>query len=257
MKVIHNTGKLFIIIIMTITGFSCTSRRSEINRSDLIPSDDFKDIIEDIYIAKGLMYLPSVQNRFAPPDSASAYDQVIEGHGYTRAAFDNTLRFYYIKKPKLLIKIYDEALSTLSEMESRYSIEANKLRKKTSDIWEGKDSFIYPGDNGSTEFSLNLASQGFYTISFTLTLFPDDQSFDPSLFVYTVNPDSLLTGKRHYVNLLPYQKDGKAHEYRISIKNPDSFSTTLTGNLFSHGSDPASSVSHFIMENISVSNRTD
>jgi hypothetical protein len=257
MKVIRNTGKLFIIIVLTITFFSCTSRRSEINRSNLIPADKFKDIIEDIYIAKGLMYLPSVQTRFAPPDSTSAYDQIIGDHGYTRAAFDNTFRFYYIKKPKQLIEIYDEALSRLSEMESRYSIEADKIRKKISDIWKGNDTFIYPGDNNSTEFNLILPSPGFYTLSFTLTLFPDDQSFDPCLFAYTVHTDSLITGKRHYVNSLPYIKDGKAHDYRINVRNTNNFGTTLTGNLFNHGSDPGSSVSHFIMEDISVSNRAD
>jgi hypothetical protein len=257
MKVIQNTGKLLIIVILIVTGFSCTSRKGEINRSGLIPADNLKDIIEDIYITKGLMYMPSVQSRFTPPDSASVYDQVIEDHGYTRAAFDNTLRFYYIKKPKQLIKIYDEVLARLSEMESRYTIEANQLRKRTTDIWQGKDYFVFPGDTGSTAFSLNLRSPGVYTISFTLTLYPDDQSFDPSLYAYIVNPDSLLTGKRHYVTSLPYIKDGKARDYRFTVRNSNKFGATLTGNLFSNGSDPASSESHFIMENISVSNRAD
>jgi hypothetical protein len=257
MKVIQNTGKLIVIIILIITGFSCTRRKGEINRSGLIPADNLKNIIEDIYITKGLLYLPSVQSRFTPPDSVSAYDQVIEGHGYTRAAFDNTLRFYYIKKPKQLINIYDEVLARLSEMESRYSVEANQLKKKTTDIWQGKEALIFPGDSGSTAFSLNLRSPGVYVISFTLTLYPDDQSFDPSLYAYIVNPDSLLTGKRHYVTSLPYVKDGKAHEYRFTVRNSNISGATFTGNLFSNGSNPETSVSHFIMEDISVSNRAE
>lgn len=257
MKVIHNTGKLFVIIILIIAGISCTSRRGETDRSGNIPSDKLKDIIEDIYLTKGLMYLPSVQQKFTPPDSASAYEQVIENHGYTRAAFDKTIRYYYIKKPKQLIKIYDEVLARLSEMESRYSVEASYLRSKSSNLWKGRDSFFSPGGEGSTEFNLNIPSPGVYKISFTLTLFADDQSFDPALFCYTVHPDSLLTGKRQYIYSLPYIRDGKAHDYTFYFRNSYPNSISLKGNFFSHGSYPESAVSHFIMEDFSVLNAAD
>lgn len=257
MKVIHKTGKLLIIIAMIFAVISCTRRKGDVSRSDTIPSDKFKDIIEDIYITKGLMFFPSVQQRFTPRDSASAYDQVIESHGYTRASFDKTIKYYYVKKPKQLIKIYDEVLARLSEMESRYSVESNHLKKQDSNLWRGLDSFISPGFEGSTEFSVNLPSPGVYTISFTLTLYPDDESFKPSLVGYTVHPDSLLTGKRHYLRSLPYLRDGKAHDYSLYVRNTTQGSLTLTGNFFSSGSNPGTSVSHYIMEDVSVSNRAD
>ena len=64
----------------------------------------------DIHLADGLLILPKIKTMYSSLDSITAYTQIIEKHGYTKEIMDKTMKYYFIKDPKKLNKIYDQVL---------------------------------------------------------------------------------------------------------------------------------------------------
>ena len=91
---------------------------------------------------------------------------------------DKTMKYYFLKRPKRLNKIYDQVLGRLSEMESRVDIEAKIQQERASNLWRGKDFYSIPSTSGndSAMFDVTLNKRAIYTLSFSVILFPDDQS---------------------------------------------------------------------------------
>jgi hypothetical protein len=225
---------LLILILAVAVTVGCSSRKNKLDRRNLIPEDELTAIIKDLYISDGLLSLPKIVQMYSKLDSISTYVQVIEKHGYTKEAMDKTLKYYFIKKPKQLIKIYDQVLASLSEMESRYEKEVNQMQIKMSNFWKGKDLYLFPDPTGSdsTNFKMTVVAPGIYTLSFTVTLYPDDQSVNPRITAYTCDPDSIKTGKRHYIKSINYLKDGQPHTYSITINAQKKSNFHIRGLLF-------------------------
>jgi hypothetical protein len=242
---------LLLIFFCLVTG-ACSSRKSKLDRRNLIPEKELTSIITDIYITDGLLTLPSVLNWYPQLDSLSAYKEVIKKHGYTKESMDKTLKYYFIKKPKQLIKIYDQVLAVLSEMESRYEKEMTLLQSKISNRWKGKESFSFPDPSASdtTSFDLTVVTPGTYTLSFTVTLYPDDQSVNPRITAYTCNPDSIETGKRKYIKSINYIKDGRPHSYQLTIKAKNKSDYNLRGKLYDFDNWPDDWGKHLRIEKI-------
>jgi hypothetical protein len=243
-----------ITIVLSIIFSSCESRRNRLDRSNLIPDNDLVPILTDIYITDGLMGVPRIAMKYPPIDSLSAYTQIIEKHGYTKERLDKTLKYYFIKNPKKLIKIYDKVLGILSEMESRIQKDIAKSKLKTGSLWTGPDSYFYPDPSGNDSASFDIALQkpGFYALNASVTLFPDDQSLNSRLTAYTCHPDSIDTGKRNYVKPLYYLKDGHEHRYSLIVKVPPKSVLRLRGSLYEHDNHPDDWQKHLVIQNISV-----
>lgn len=249
------TAKYIIIpsIILLLAGSSCFKRKNDADRKDAIPQEKMIDIITDLYITDGLMIMPVVHHWYDSRDSISAYTDVIAGHGYTKEEFDRTLRFYFIKRPKQLMKMYEQALARLSEMESRFDQEAQQYQSKITNYWKGRSFYAAPGKEGSdsTEFDLTVDFSNIYYLSFTATVHPDDQTVNPSPVIYTCHPDSAETGSRHYVKTMEYIKDGRQHRYVYQINDPNKTRLRFRGNLFDAGNNP-SLEKHFLIEDITL-----
>ena len=97
---------------------SCSGRRSKAEHKDIIPVDDLTSILTDSYLADGLLAIPEIRYKFNDGDTLQSYIDIVEDHGYTKDDMDRTMRYYFIRKPKKLVKIYDKVLGDLSEMES-------------------------------------------------------------------------------------------------------------------------------------------
>ena len=106
------------MIAVYVIAASCTGRRGEAEHKGLIPEKDLILILTDVYIADGLLSLPEINYKYSVGDTLSSYIDIIENNGYTKPEMDRTMRFYFVKNPKKLIKIYDKVLGRLSEMES-------------------------------------------------------------------------------------------------------------------------------------------
>ena len=248
--------KIFVTLVtLFFAVLSCTSRKSEIDRSDIISPDKLTDIITDLYLTDGLMTLPIVHHMYKAPDSIAAYSDVIESHGYTKDVFDKTMRLYFIKKPKQLVRIYDLVLARLSEMESIYEQESVKFQSRMSNLWPEKEYYSFPDPEGfdSTGFDIRLPYPNTYVIHFTLTLFPDDQSVNPRMTAYICHPDSIETGTRKYVKTLNYIKDGQPRKYMYQVSShSDRSRMHLRGRLFDFDNNPDFSENHLIVEKISI-----
>jgi hypothetical protein len=243
-----------ILMALSLLISSCGSRKSKIDRKNLIPENELVPILTDIYLTDGILSMPRVLMKFSPLDSASTYNQVIEKHGYTREALDKSLKYYFVKDPKKLIKIYDKVLGILSEMESRVQKDIMKLKGPTGDMWQGPESYSFPDPTGldSTVFDISLKKSGIYTLTATVALFPDDQTLNPGLTAYTCHPDSIETGKRNYINPIFYIKDGREHKYSVTFTVPFKTTMHVRGCLYDYSNQPDDWGKHMVIHNIAV-----
>lgn len=244
---------LLILLFLSLVTGSCSGRKNKLNQSNLIPEKELVPLLADIYITDGLLTLPKIHAMYSSLDSIATYIQVIEKHGYTKETMDRTIKYYFIKNPKKLIKIYDQVLGILSEKES-LAVKALLLEQAhISNLWRGKDIYSIP-DSLATDpgiFDINLGVTGTYTLVFNVTLSPDDQSVNPRLTAYTCNPDSIDTGKKKYIKTINYIKDGRSHTYRLIVNVPDNTKLQFRGCLFDLDNHPDAWTKHLIIRAIS------
>jgi hypothetical protein len=245
---------LLILIVVSLIAGSCSGRNSKLDKRNLIPEKELVSILTDVHIADGLLTLPKIHSWFSSLDSVSSYYYIIEKHGYSKETMDKTMKYYFIKKPKKLIEIYDEVLGKLSEMESLVERELTLSAKLMATLWTGNESYSFPDPAGvdSTQFDIPLMTPGDYSLKFTVTLFPDDQSLNPRMTAFTCRSDSINTGKRKYIETINYNKDGQPHTYTYIIKVPRNSFLHLRGWLYDFDSHPDEWEKHVIIKNISL-----
>jgi hypothetical protein len=243
-----------ILIITSLLTVSCSGKKNKVDKNNLIPEKELVSLLVDMHIADGLLSLPKINAWCSSLDSITAYFQVIEKHGYTRENLEKTLRYYFINNPKKLSKIYNQVLAILSEMETRVEKKLIPELARVSNLWTGKDFYSLPSLSGddSTLFDITLNKPGNYTLAFSATLYPDDQSLDPRAVVYSCSPDSIETGKRRYTKSINYLKDGRPHHYTLTIPVIENKNLHLRGWLYNYNNNPSGLEKHLKIENISV-----
>jgi hypothetical protein len=243
-----------ILLALSVLSSSCGNRMNRVDRRNLIPENKLVPLLTDIYITDGLIGMPRIVMKYPLVDSVSAYNHVIEKHGYTKEQLDKTIKYYFIKNPKKLIKIYDKVLGILSEMESRIQKDISKTKIKTGNLWPGLESYSFPDPSGtdSASFDIPLTKPGFYVLSATVALFPDDQSHNPCITAFTCHSDSIETGKRDYIQPVYYLKDGHEHKYTIIFKVPPKTALHLRGSLYNFDNHPDDWQKHLVIQNISA-----
>ena len=249
---------ILILIISGLATISCSSRKHKLDRRNLIPEDELVSVLTDTYLTDGLLSIPKIQRTIHALDSVSTYYHVIEKHGYSKEVMDKTLKYYFIKNPKKLIKIYDKVLGILSEMESRIKKNIAMTAEHTRNLWPGLPfySFPDPSASDSTKFGITIREKGIYELTFTVILSPDDQSANPGITAYSCHPDSIETGKRAYINPLHYVKDGLPHSYSILFTVPEAKSLYIGGCLYDFENNPGDWEKHIIIRNISAARFT-
>jgi len=241
------------LMIISLIAGACTSRKSKLDRKNLIPEKDLISVLTDIHIADGLLTLPTINAWYSNLDSITTYIQVIEKHGYTKEIMDKTMNYYFVNDPKKLNKIYDQVLGILSEMESRVEKQAAVELARIMDLWRGKEFYSFPAlsGNDSAMFSTTLYNPGIYKLSFSLTVFPDDQIINPRTIAYTSSSDSLDMSKKRYITSIQYLKDGRPHNYNLFFQVEGTISR-LRGWLIYFEDQPDDILKHIQIENISL-----
>lgn len=249
----RNNGFALIIMFSFLT-LSCGNWKDKSDSGNIIPDKDLVSLLTDIYLTNGLLAIPKINSYYSSLDSISTYYQVIEKHGYTKEMMDRTMRYYFINNPKKLNKIYDQVLGNLSNMQSRAEKQAFLEQNRNANLWRGKEFYVSPAVSGgdSTTFNLSLSNAGYYYLTFSTTLFPDDQSLNPKAILYTTSPDSISSGKRRYFSSIEYIKDGRRHIYSIQISVPAGKVRHLSGRLIDFANRPDGIENHFLLENISL-----
>jgi len=249
---------LIILIIFSLFIESCTGRKNKPDHSELIPDKDLISIISEVYLADGLLTIPKIHHWFSPGDSILPYYQVIEKYGYSKETMDKTMKYYMINKPEKLTKIYDMALGVLSEMGSYFEIEIQEEAKRNRNLWRGRRfySFPVPASTDSACFLIKLPIRAIYTLDFSATRYPDDQSVNPRITVFLCNADSLETGKKQYIKTLGYIKDGHPHTYSLTVEVPDKTSAYFSGCFLDMDNHPDQAYKHARFDNISITYTT-
>ena len=236
-RILNNTTIRFALVALILVSLligGCGRQKIKVDKKNLIPEKDLISLLVDIYLTDGLLSNQKIKSQFSSLDSISTYYQVIEKHGYTKEMMDKTMQYYFIKDSKKLNKIYDQVLGILSEMESRVQKEYRSEQIRLSNIWHGKDFYSMPSvtGNDSADFALPDTKPGTYTLSFTTTVYPDDQTVNPRPGIYLIARDSLLTGKRKYFKSFEYLKDGLPHTYNMVMAVPHDKTIEIRGSLF-------------------------
>jgi hypothetical protein len=197
---------------------SCTNKRYRVEKENLIPEEIFVSILSDSYIAGGLLSLPEIRYNFTNRDSVKNYIDIIEHYGFSYEDMDRTMKYYFISKPKKLIRIYDQIIRRMSEMESAIQNEIILAEKKMERERLYSATYFLPDPSGNTipELDHKINPPGTYNLNFSITLFPDDLSASPGFSSYYVDADSVETGKKHWLPFLGYVKDGYPHQISLS-----------------------------------------
>ena len=241
-------------ILFSLLSVSCSGRKEKARAGQLIPEKDFITVLTEIQMADGLLIMPKIRNWYSNADSIQNYIDIIQSHGYSKEDMDRTIRYYFIKNPKKLIKIYDEVLGKLSEMESFFSKETPVNGIFDKNLWKGDSVYLLPDLSGTDSllFDQDMEIFGYYTFIFTLTLYPDDQSLNPHFTAYFSHPDSIETGKRDYFQTVDFLKDGRPHIYTFSKKPLSPSSSHLRGWFIDSYNNAREAGMHVKIENITL-----
>ncbi len=207
---------LFIVAFLSLLTASCSGRKNKAEHKNIIPEKDFISILTDLHIADGLLSLPEIRYLFSKHDSIMTYIEILDKYGYNKELMDKTMRFYFIKRPKKLLRIYDKVIGRLSEVESGLEKEMPFVFvPKEINLWQGYDSYYSFSYTDTAWFEVPIELPGYYTLRFTITVFPDDQTFNPRTGIYFSHPDSISTARRDYLPQIAFIKDGRRHTYSI------------------------------------------
>lgn len=246
----NNLSKICLLTLILIC-ISCSSGRNKKNR--LIPSRDVVSILTDLYLADGLLTYPPVRTKYAAKDSISNYVDIIEKHGYTKERMDATIRYYFLRNPKKLEKIYDDVLARLSEVQSRLRIKPVTPPVTSTNLWTEKLNYSFPeGGTNSVFFNIPLKDTGLYKLSLRILVFPDDQSQNPRINVFFWHADNKGTGVRDNWAAVNLPKDGRWHVYNLSKRLTDTIFTHLSGWLLDHDPKGGKWEQHAWIENINL-----
>ncbi|NMC37464.1 MAG: DUF4296 domain-containing protein [Bacteroidales bacterium] len=258
MKFSANIYLLAILFALVSCSVACSGRKNKAEHRDIIPERDLVAILADLHIADGLLSIPRINNLYANIDSLAAHVNVIEKHGYTKEAMDRTMRFYFIKRPKELIRIYDKVLGKLSAMESRLLQFNPTLNDISSNYWQGEPFYFFSGETATDTSGINMVVlySRFYTLNFTITVYPDDETIDPrmNLFFEATGP-AKGTINRTYFPEIKYLKDGQPHSYSIPVRIKEMPPIRIKGWFVNQENQYPGLKKHYFVENISLNPR--
>ena len=244
----------YLFISITLLLVSCTSAVDNPKKRGLIPEKKLAPLITEIQLANGLISSPIIHGLVAKIDSTTTYSYIAEKHGYTKEAFDKTLRYYFLKKPQKLIAIYEKAQAKLSEMETLLDKQIKIETEKRANVWQGERNYYYPFSIEDPDFEVEISGHEPYLLKFTATLFPEDQSIDAKAKLFAVRADSVALGRRIFFETPQYIKDGKPHEYEINISIGRYGKMIIKGSLYDIVNNVTQQQRHISFENIEFKN---
>ncbi len=253
-KAARHLIRIISLFILPLMAISCTGRKNHISHRELIPAGDLINILTEIYIADGIRYEATINNNRFSADSIATFEHIISRHGYSAGAMERTMKYYFMRKPKKLVRIYDQLLSNLTEMESIIQKEFPATPVNRGNLWNGKEHYFLPEATpaDSVRFDIPVSFQGTYTISLTVTLYPTDQSINPRIDAWFFKPDSTGNGRTVHFETINYIKDGQPHLYTLRKQLSEPGFTNLRGCLYNHDNTDKGWSKLGTIENISV-----
>jgi len=249
------TTERIIIVLILLLSFSCASESDLARPDNLIPEKKLTAILTEAYLADGLLSLPTIRDKYLTKDSLDLYKQIIEKYGYSKEEMDLSLEYYFVKKQNRLIKIYDNVIAELRKMEEATMITVEEPERPRLNLWKGMEVYNIPDSSGmpATGFSFRITPPGSFILTYTITVFPSDESGNPYPICWIVRADSTENGQKRYLPLMRYFADGVERTYTITGEVDGMEPLMVKGSLFSTGSNPDLMPSSAVIGNISFS----
>jgi hypothetical protein len=246
---------IIVVSVLIVFTYACYNKPDKTEKGKIIREKDFTSILTESYLADGLLSQPDIKELFIKRDSIRTYMDIIEKHGYSKSEMDTTLRYYFTEKPKRLLKIYDNIMRNLSEMEMYYTDIQETVPTVNVSRWNLPLSWVLPDTAGTEKpgFELKLNPPGFYNLTFKLTLFPDDESFNPGFTAWYFKSDSTADKKPTWLPSFKYLKDGVPHDFIFSGRIEGDSAVILKGWFYDFENNPEFSGHHVQIENIDFS----
>jgi hypothetical protein len=83
----------------------------------VIPADSMATLLTDLHIADGVINNTKLKDKTLKQLSTEYFSEILEKHGISRDAFDESMR-YYAYHTEELDKIYEKVIVNLSKIES-------------------------------------------------------------------------------------------------------------------------------------------
>jgi len=107
--------RFFAFAFLFAAFLSCKDDLTKINNKNIIPKEEFVDILVGIHLIDMISNSPNFSRKYKPDDTVDINQSVFDKYHVTRAQFDTTVSAY-IRQPEAYIKIYDEVLLKLNYM---------------------------------------------------------------------------------------------------------------------------------------------
>ena len=112
--------RLLVSFISVLLILGCNSDR-EFKRKYLLDEEEMVNILVDIHLANALQGSPEFYKISRAYDSVDINSKIFDKYGIEKANFDSSI-VYYIRRPEILIHIYDEVIMRLSQIQDTIKI---------------------------------------------------------------------------------------------------------------------------------------
>ena len=238
-------------LVFTLIFFGCIKN----NKNALIPKNTFKNILIEVHLADGI-YMQNYMKYLFHNDSVNFYNDIFRLHGYTKAQFDSTLK-WYTYHPKQFEAIYTDVIDELNKLEQQ-NIRLRNLEADASlSIFKSKKTWIFPkdGQNEKIPFNIKIKDSATYTIYVLAQVFPDDQTPKPQITAYYWTNNGTKEGKRNYFPEVYYNKSRRYVLYSTNLTMPNKKITHLKGYILNYNEKKKSFKKHIEIKGIYITNR--
>lgn len=220
-----------VLLLFIMSGFISCHKNPQSNY--IIPREKFREILIEIYLADGY-YMMSYGDMAKHKDTTNFYNDIIRNHGYSRASFDSTLKYYTSRSKKFEV-IYDDVITELNKRQQEI-YQLQQYSDTSRNLFKKKTSWNLPKD-GPREmipFKIAIKDTGLYTIVLQLKVFDDDQSKDLHLTAYFGYDDGTKNGHMEYFPFIVYKKTKRLVVVSTSKRNRNKKNTYIKGWVLNH-----------------------
>jgi hypothetical protein len=244
-------GAIISVLFILYASFSCSNK----GKMGLIPEKTFTSILSDVYLTDGLLSMSAIRDKYSRKDSINTYIDIIKNYGYTYDQMEKTLNYYFVNDPKQLVRIYDKIDEKLSEIEFKISTEQeNALAAMTARMKKNsKFSLPDPELKEKPGFSYDIYPPGIFTLEFSVTIYPDDRSVNPSCIAWYSVSDGPDAGHAIYFPAIKYIRDGLPHVYTLRGRVEGNKKSVLKGLYFDYENNLEYGTLHAEIINLSFS----
>ncbi len=202
---------------------------------NILPPQKMQAILQDLHLYDALLSDKRYFDSKFKDSSISYYNYIWEKNQTDYKEFKKSLE-YYSARTEVLSAIYDSIFSHFTKM--RDSIRnGNKLELNisgyTMNLWSQKTEWHVPSDGAKNSIRFNIAtnSQGLYTLSADILMYPNDSSVNPKMTIVAYYEDGTLDASSDY-NI---KKDKTWLHHTAKVKtNPNKKLKRIAGWVLDH-----------------------